>query len=159
MSNTTIPRNSSDPYDLNRFVQAQAPDHERALVELRVGRKRSHWMWYIFPQLVGLGMSATARRYGIRSLAEARAYLVHPVLGPRLVACSEALMGVQGRSAYDILGTPDDMKLHSCMTLFAQVAPPDSMFRRVLLRYFKGHEDAKTVALLGKSTIDTSEKK
>lgn len=155
MTDPTTSRNPSDPYDLNRFLQAQVSDHERALAELRAGRKRSHWMWYIFPQLVGLAMSATAQRYGIRSLAEARAYLAHPVLGPRLVACSEALMGVQGRSAYDILGTPDDMKLHSCMTLFAQVAPPDSVFRRVLLRYFKGHEDAKTLALLGKSTIDT----
>ena len=107
----------ADPHDLSRFVQAQAADYARALDEIRSGRKRSHWMWYIFPQFAGLGSSPTSRRYAIKSLAEAEAYLRHPVLGPRLRACAEAVLAVEGRSASEIFGTPDDMKLRSSATL------------------------------------------
>lgn len=137
-----------DPYDLNRFVQAQATDYEQALAEIRGGRKQSHWMWYIFPQLDGLGSSPMARRYAIRSVAEARAYLDHPVLGPRLVECAEAALGVDGRSALDVFGSPDDLKLRSCATLFALVSPAGSVFHRLLDSYFDGHGDARTHHLL-----------
>src|SRR5687768_13204126 len=99
--------NAQDPHDLNRFLEAQAGDYETALDEIRRGRKRSHWMWYIFPQLDGLGFSETARRYAIKSVAEAKAYLAHPILGPRLVACTEAALGVEGKSATQIFGSPD----------------------------------------------------
>jgi uncharacterized protein (DUF1810 family) len=138
-----------DPHDLDRFVQAQAGDHERALAEIRSGRKRSHWMWYVFPQLDGLGVSPTSRHYAIRSLAEARAYLSHPVLGPRLVECVEAALGVEGRSALEIFGSPDEMKLRSCATLFSCVSPPGSVFERLLDRYFGGRRDDRTLRLLG----------
>ena len=138
-----------DPHDLNRFVLAQADDYERALAEIRAGRKRSHWMWYIFPQVDGLGFSSMSRRYAIKSLAEARAYLDHPVLGPRLVECTEAALGVEGRSAYEIFGSPDDMKLRSSATLFAAVAPPDSVFARLLDKFYEGERDARTLQLLG----------
>ena len=141
--------NEPDPHDLDRFVQAQEGDHARALAEVRAGRKRSHWMWYIFPQLDGLGSSATARRYAIKNLAEARAYLGHPVLGPRLVECAEAALGVEGRSAFEIFGSPDDMKLRSCATLFACVSPAGSVFHRLLDRYYQGKSDDKTLQLLG----------
>jgi uncharacterized protein (DUF1810 family) len=114
---------TDDPHDLNRFVWAQESDYGRALAEIRSGRKRTHWMWYVFPQLDGLGFSETARRYAIRGLNEARAYLQHPVLGPRLVECTEAVLAVQGRSALEIFGTPDDLKLRSCVTLFAEFGP------------------------------------
>src|SRR5947208_7328407 len=110
-----------DPFDLQRFVEAQAGDHDRALAEVKSGRKRSHWMWYIFPQIDGLGFSSMSKQYAIKSLAEAEAYLRHPVLGPRLVEIAGAALGVEGRSALDIFGSPDDMKLRSCATLFAQV--------------------------------------
>jgi uncharacterized protein (DUF1810 family) len=142
-------RDAGDPYDLNRFVLAQRADYDEALIEIRRGRKTSHWMWYIFPQYVGLGFSATSRRYSIKSLAEAAAYLSHPSLGPRLEECAEAVLGVEGRSAYQIFGSPDDMKLRSCATLFARVSPPGSVFHRVLDKYFQGREDPKTLALLG----------
>jgi uncharacterized protein (DUF1810 family) len=138
-----------DPHDLNRFVRAQEHDYARALAEIRSGRKRTHWMWYIFPQLDGLGFSETARRYAIRGLDEARAYLGHPVLGPRLVECAEAVLAVQGRSAREIFGTLDDLKLRSCATLFAEVAPAGSVFQRVLELYFGGEADGRTLALLG----------
>ena len=108
---------TDDPHNLNRFLLAQEHDYARALAEIRSGRKRTHWMWYIFPQLDGLGFSETARRYAIRGLDEARAYLEHPVLGPRLVECAEAVLAVQGCSAQEIFGTPDDLKLRSCATL------------------------------------------
>ena len=138
----------ADPHELGRFVAAQADDYDRALAEVRAGRKRSHWMWYIFPQVGGLGSSSMARRYAIGSLDEARAYLAHPVLGPRLVAIAEAALGVAGRSALDIFGSPDDMKLRSSATLFALVAPPDSAFERLLDRYFGGERDGRTVELV-----------
>lgn len=140
---------SDDPHDLNRFVRAQEHDYARALAEIRSGRKRTHWMWFVFPQLDGLGFSETARRYAIRSLEEARVYLAHPVLGPRLVECAEAVLTVQGGSAREILGAPDDLKLRSCATLFAEVAPAGSVFRRVLEAYFGGEADGRTLALLG----------
>ena len=109
-----LPESNNDPYDLQRFVQAQRDDYAQALAEIRCGRKRSHWMWYIFPPLAGLGLSDMSQRYAIRSLAEADAYLSHPVLGPRLRECAEAVTGVEGRSAREIFGSPDDMKPRSC---------------------------------------------
>lgn len=139
---------SADPYDLNRFIEAQAGDYERALAEIRSGRKRSHWMWYIFPQIDGLGFSPTARRYSIKSRAEAEAYLRHPVLGPRLLACAEAALAVEGRSALEIFGSPDDLKLRSCATLFALVSPPGSVFERLLDRYYDGERDEATLRIL-----------
>ena len=122
----------NDPYDLSRFVRAQQDDYERALSEITNGQKRTHWMWYIFPQLDGLAFSPTAKRYAIKSVEEARAYLEHPILGPRLVNCAEAVVGVEGRSAAEIFGSPDDLKLKSCATLFSSVAPPGSVFDRLL---------------------------
>lgn len=140
---------ASDPHDLARFVSAQSRDYARALAEIRAGRKRSHWMWYVFPQYAGLGFSATTQRYAIKSLAEARAYLAHPILGPRLGECAEALLHIEGRSATEVLGSPDDLKLRSCATLFACVAPPGSPFERLLDRYFAGERDDRTLRLLG----------
>jgi uncharacterized protein (DUF1810 family) len=139
----------SDPHDLNRFIQAQHDDYSNALSEIRSGRKRSHWMWYIFPQYDGLGSSSASRRYAIKSIAEAKAYLSHPVLGPRLVECIEAVLGVEGRSASEIFGSLDDMKLKSCATLFAEVSPTGSVFERLLATYYGGERDAKTHSLLG----------
>lgn len=139
---------TGDLYDLNRFLQAQETDYERALSEIRNGRKRSHWMWYIFPQLDGLGFSQTSKRYSIKSIAEAKAYLNHPVLGPRLIECIEATLSIEGRSAYEIFGSPDDMKLKSCATLFAYVSSPGSVFDRLLDRFFQGDRDRKTLSLL-----------
>jgi uncharacterized protein (DUF1810 family) len=138
-----------DPYDLNRFVRAQEGDYERALSEVRAGRKRSHWTWYVFPQFDGLGSSPTSRRFAIKSVAEAQAYLSHPVLGPRLRECAEAALGVQGRSAHEIFGSPDDMKLKSCATLFALVSPAGSVFDRLLGKYFQGARDDRTLRLMG----------
>lgn len=140
----------SDPHNLMRFVQAQEDDYELALAEIRSGRKESHWMWYIFPQFDGLGFSAASKLYSIKSVAEARAYLGHPVLGPRLRECAEAALSVEGRSALEIFGSPDDMKLKSCATLFAQVSPDGSVFHQLLGKYFKGQQDEKTVRLLGR---------
>lgn len=137
-----------DPYDLERFVQTQQPIYEQVLSELKAGRKRSHWMWFIFPQLAGLGQSPTSRAYAVQSLAEAEAYLQHPVLGPRLIECAEAVLAVEGRSAREILGTPDDRKLRSCATLFALVSPPGSVFHRLLDKYFEGKPDDRTLQLL-----------
>jgi uncharacterized protein (DUF1810 family) len=137
-----------DPHDLDRFVVAQAGDYDQALGEIRSGRKRSHWMWYIFPQIEGLGFSPMSRRYSIKSLTEARAYLDHPLLGERLRECAEAVLGVEGRSVHAVFGSPDDMKFKSCATLFASVSPPDSVFARLLDKYFKGERDGKTLQLL-----------
>jgi len=141
-----------DPHDLERFVAAQADDYARALNELRVGRKRSHWMWYTFPQFDGLGESDTSRKYSIKSVAEARAYLDHPVLGPRLIECAQTVLGINGLSAHDIFGSPDDIKLASCATLFAHVAPAGSVFDQLLSRYFEGKRDALTHRLLDSAT-------
>jgi uncharacterized protein (DUF1810 family) len=149
MADAPEPSGAYDPHNLARFVEAQQDDYDQALAEIRSGRKRSHWMWYIFPQFEGLAFSATSRRYAIKSLAEAKAYLSHPVLGPRLAQCAEATLAVQGRSAFEIFGTPDDMKLHSCVTLFACVSPAGSVFHRLLDKYFQGQHDAQTLRLLG----------
>ena len=138
----------SDPYNLNRFVQAQEDDYDLALAEIRIGRKESHWMWYIFPQFDGLGFSSTTKRYSIKSVAEARAYLAHPVLGPRLRECAEAVLDVEGHTAFEIFGSPDDIKLRSCATLFDAVSPPGSVFERLLGRYFQGQPDGKTLRLI-----------
>ena len=139
----------SDPHDLQRFVRAQERDYEGALAEIRRGQKRTHWMWYVFPQLDGLAFSSTAKHYAIKSLDEARAYLDHPLLGPRLLECAEATLDVEGRSAREIFGSPDDLKLRSCATLFASVLPPGSVFERVLAKYYGGMRDDKTLHLLG----------
>jgi uncharacterized protein (DUF1810 family) len=140
-----------DPYDLNRFLEAQVDDFEPALAEIRRGRKESHWMWYIFPQFAGLGFSAISQRYAIKSRAEAEAYLAHPALGPRLRECVEAALAVEGRTAHQIFGSPDDMKLNSCATLFAAVSPEHSIFHRLLDKYYDGERDPKTLELLAKS--------
>ena len=152
MADGNEPGGAGDPHNLNRFVQAQEDDYEQALAEIRSGRKRSHWMWYIFPQIDGLGFSSTSRRYSIKSVAEAEAYLSHPVLGPRLVECAEAALRVEGRSAFEIFGSPDEMKLRSCATLFACVAPAGSVFDRLIDQYFQGQRDGKTLRLLGIAT-------
>jgi uncharacterized protein (DUF1810 family) len=138
----------SDPYALERFVRAQAADYDQALAEIRRGRKQSHWMWYVFPQFEGLGISETSRHYAVKSLAEARAFLTHPVLGPRLLECAEAVLGVDGRTATDIFGYPDNMKLQSCATLFASVSTADSVFHRLMEKYFDGEADARTLRLI-----------
>jgi len=138
---------SEDPYDLARFVAAQAEDYARALAELRAGQKRSHWMWYVFPQIDGLGQSAMSRRYSIKSVAEARAYLDHPVLGTRLRESFAAVNDIIGRSAHEIFGSPDDLKLRSCATLFDSVSRED-IFRQVLEKYFAAQRDEETLRLL-----------
>jgi len=144
--------NGNDPYDLDRFVQVQTHNFDIALVEIASGRKRSHWMWYIFPQFAGLGFSAMSQRYAIRSAAEAQAYLNHPILGPRLMQCCKALLAINGRSAHEIFGSPDDMKLQSCATLFASITPVDSVFAHVLKQYFSGQRDQKTLNMLNVAT-------
>jgi uncharacterized protein (DUF1810 family) len=141
---------AGDPYRLERFVAAQdaGATYPRALAELRAGRKASHWMWFIFPQVAGLGFSAMAQRYAVSGLAEARAYLGHPVLGPRLRECAGAVAAVDGSTAGRILGPVDAMKLRSCMTLFAAAAPGETVFGEVLTRYFDGEPDEATLARL-----------
>ena len=147
-----------DPFDLDRFVQAQNRDYDTALVELRNGRKHSHWMWYIFPQFEGLGSSAMSSRYAIKSVAEARAYLGHPVLGQRVRECAEAVLSISGGSAREIFGSPDDLKLRSSATLFAVVSPDGSVFHRILDRYFEGRQDAPTLELAGsRSALECDE--
>jgi len=140
--------NESDSFNLARFVVAQEGIFEAALAELRRGRKRSHWMWFIFPQIEGLGSSSTSKKYAIRSLDEARAYLKHPVLGPRLLGCCRAILSIQGRSASEIMGYPDDLKLKSSMTLFALADDSHPEFRQVIERYFQGESDRRTLELL-----------
>lgn len=137
-----------DPFDLQRFVDAQAGVYDTVLDELRAGRKRSHWMWFVFPQLRGLGSSPTAVRFAIASLDEARAYLDHEILGPRLRECARLVAGIDGRTADEIFGWPDDMKLRSSMTLFARAADDNGDFVAVLEKFYGGEEDAATVARL-----------
>ena len=149
---------TGDAPDLARFVAAQSGIYEHALAEIASGRKRSHWMWYVFPQLVGLGASATSRKYAISSLAEAEAYLRHELLGARLVACADAALAVEGRSAREIFGSPDDLKLRSSATLFAQVSPDGSVFHRLLEKYFGGEPDAATLRLLAASAASSARK-
>ena len=141
----------SMPFDFDRFVRAQDEVLAQVRRELGEGRKRTHWMWFVFPQLEGLGHSAMARRYAIDSLAEARAYLEHPVLGPRLVECTGLVNAVEGRSIRDILGPPDDLKFRSSMTLFSAARPGASAFREALDRYFDGKPDPQTVRMVGQS--------
>jgi uncharacterized protein (DUF1810 family) len=141
-----------DPFGLQRFVDAQEDDYDRALREIRNGRKQSHWMWYIFPQFAGLGMSPTSQLYAIGSLAEASAYLAHPVLGPRLVECADAALAHRDRGALEVFGSPDDMKLRSSATLFAAVSPAGSAFHRIVDQYFGGDPDERTLALIAKSS-------
>lgn len=145
---------ANDPFHLERFVEAQERDYARALEEIRSGRKRSHWMWYVFPQYKGLGFSPTSRYYAINSLQEARAYLAHPILGPRLRRIARALLELEGQSAHAIFGHPDDLKLHSSLTLFAAVSPPGSIFEQLLDKYFDGQPDENTLRL-----IDREDKK
>ena len=134
-----------DPYRLQRFVEAQDPLIDRVRAELRRGRKSSHWMWFVFPQISGLGSSPTAREYAISSLDEARAYLAHPVLGPRLLEAAELVVAVEGRSAAEVFGSPDDLKLRSSMTLFTRAAPDVPVFAEVLERFFGGTPDPRTL--------------
>jgi uncharacterized protein (DUF1810 family) len=142
-----------DPYDLERFVAAQdaRATYATAVAELRAGRKASHWMWFVFPQIAGLGVTEMSRRYAISSLAEARLYLAHPILGERLEECARILTELDGRSAQDVLGPVDAMKLRSSMTLFARAAPESQLFREVLDRYFDGVADEATDARLGRT--------
>ena len=135
-------------YSLERFVEAQEGVYERALAEIRTGRKESHWMWFVFPQFDGLGFSETSKLYAVKSVDEATAYLAHPVLGPRLMECAEAVLAIENRAAADIFGSPDDMKLRSSATLFAHVSPPGSPFHRILTRYFQGLGDDRTTRLI-----------
>ena len=137
-----------DPYDLNRFADAQQGVYEHAIAELRAGRKQSHWMWFIFPQFTGLGLSPTSQRYAIKSLDEARAYLDHPILGPRLMECAETVLALSTDSAADVFGYPDDLKLKSSATLFAVVSPPASVFERLLQKFFNGNRCELTLDLV-----------
>jgi uncharacterized protein (DUF1810 family) len=138
----------SDPYDLQRFVDAQVSVIDDVRAELAAGRKRTHWMWFVFPQIAGLGHSAMAQHYAISSRDEARAFLAHPVLGTRLVELTRIVNGVQGRSVSDIFGYPDDMKFHSSMTLFAHTADDADVFNEALRRYFEGRADEATLSRL-----------
>lgn len=140
---------TDDPFDLNRFVEAQEPVYEQVCAELRAGRKQGHWMWFIFPQLRGLGHSPTAQYFAIRSRAEAEGYLRHPVLGARLRECTSLVNAVKGRGVGEIFGFPDDLKFRSSMTLFAEVAPEVAVFRQALEKYFEGLPDQRTMELLG----------
>jgi len=140
--------NAADRYDLQRFVDAQEHVYETVLDELRSGRKRSHWIWFVFPQLRGLGHSPTAVHFGISSLDEARAYLAHPVLGPRLRECARLVARIDSRSADEIFGWPDNLKVLSSMTLFARATDDDSEFRAVLEKFYTGEDDPATVERL-----------
>ncbi|MDA9401951.1 DUF1810 domain-containing protein [Bradyrhizobium sp. CCBAU 45389] len=139
----------TDPFDLERFVQAQNPVFRDVQGELARGRKQSHWMWFVFPQVAGLGFSAMSQRYAIGSRAEAVAYLAHPVLGPRLIACTRLVLAVEGRTINAILGAPDDAKFRSSMTLFGAVSD-EPVFDQALARYFTGERDGATLAILAK---------
>lgn len=139
-----------DPYNIDRFLTAQneGGTYDQALAELQGGSKRGHWMWFVFPQIAGLGQSATSRRYAISSLDEARAYLRHPVLGPRLIECADAVAGLKNRTAGQIFGGIDAQKLHSSGTLFLRAAPGEPVFKQILYQYFEGQPDAATDELL-----------
>lgn len=149
------PATAGDPWNLQRFLDAQAGVYDVALDELHAGQKRSHWMWFIFPQLTGLGRSETSRFFGISGLEEARAYLAHPVLGPRLVACCRAAVDA-GVDAESLVGFPDCLKLRSCATLFAAVSPPGSPFHVLLERLYAGRPDPETLRLLGLTAAPAS---
>jgi uncharacterized protein (DUF1810 family) len=136
----------ADPFDLERFVDAQAPVYDAVRRELKAGRKQSHWMWFIFPQIAGLGQSPISIRFAIGSLNEAKAYLAHPVLGPRLKECARLTLDAEGKTARDIFGPIDEMKFRSSMTLFARAAPDEDVFRRCIDKYFAGGADPATLA-------------
>ena len=138
-------------YDLSRFLEAQKNAYDTALREIRAGWKRSHWMWYIFPQIQGLGYSAMAQHYAIRDLGEAREYLQHPVLGPRLIEISEALLSLDESDPRRVMGSPDDLKLRSCMTLFQCAAPDQPVFGKVLDKFYGGQPDGRTLEILSRS--------
>ncbi len=140
----------SKEYNIERFIDAQQRDYATALSEIKNGRKRSHWMWYIFPQIQGLGFSETSRYYGIKNIEEAEAYLMNPVLGKRLIEISQELLTLADTNANKIFGSPDDMKLKSSMTLFASVPNSNPVFQQVLDKYFRGAKDEKTLQLIGK---------
>jgi uncharacterized protein (DUF1810 family) len=135
-------------HNLNRFIEAQNRDYPQALAEMRNGRKRSHWIWYIFPQIHGLGFSSTSEYYAIRSLDEAKDYLQHPVLGSRLIEITKAVLAHNGKTANQIMGSPDDLKLKSCMTLFNLLENTNPVFQEVLDNYFNGMQDQKTIAIV-----------
>jgi uncharacterized protein (DUF1810 family) len=143
--------NGADQFDLQRFVDAQDPAYDTVLAELRGGAKRSHWIWFVFPQLRGLGRSPTAAHYGIASLDEARAYLAHDVLGPRLAECTRLVLAIDGRSVEDIFGWPDNLKVRSSMTLFAHATDDNADFRGVLDKFYGGEEDPATVERLSQA--------
>lgn len=138
----------SDPNNLERFVKAQMDCFLRVLAELQAGKKRSHWMWFIFPQIAGLGFSSTSRLYAIKDRSEAEAYLAHPVLGPRLIECCEAILALDGISALQLMGWPDNLKLKSSMTLFALASPSSDVFQRVLSKFYDGQPDDRTISLV-----------
>jgi uncharacterized protein (DUF1810 family) len=141
-----------DPYNLNRFLHAQESSYARALAEIKGGRKQSHWMWYIFPQIDGLGVSPTARQFAIKGIEEARAYLAHPVLGPRLLECAAAVVALETEPIEEIFGYPDYLKLRSSATLFGAALPPGSVFDRLIEKYYDGKPDEKTLQLARRTT-------
>ncbi len=140
-----------DPFDLERFVAAQDPVFDTIVEELARGRKESHWMWFVFPQIAGLGTSPLSRQFAIASLDEAEAYLAHPLLGPRLRRCTALVLATEGRSVSEIFFSPDDLKFHSSMTLFARASPEDPLFLEALAHFFRGEEDPQTLVRLGAS--------
>ncbi|MBM4128184.1 MAG: DUF1810 domain-containing protein [Nitrospira sp.] len=142
----------TDAYNLHRFLTAQAPTYDSVLAELRAGRKSSHWMWFIFPQLTGLGHSAMAQQFAITSLDEANAYLQHPILGQRLRECTQLVLNVNGRSAEEIFGYPDHLKFRSCMTLFLTAATDNTLFKNVLVKYFDSQPDQMTLDILAQQS-------
>ena len=137
-----------DDYNLERFIDAQRSDYSVALSEIKRGRKQSHWMWYIFPQIQGLGFSSTSKYYSIKNIDEAEAYLIHPVLGSRLIEICHALLALETKDAHKIFGSPDDVKLKSSMTLFSEVPGADKVFQSVLQNFFNGTKDGKTLQLI-----------
>lgn len=149
MSTPTNHIDAEDPFGLSRFVGAQENVYQQVLTELEQGRKQTHWIWYIFPQIEGLGHSSMAEKYAIKSLEEARAYLRHPVLGARLTECTEKVIAIDGKSVADIFAYPDDLKFRSSMTLFSCIAGSESVFFAALEKYFHGEKDTRTLALLG----------
>jgi uncharacterized protein (DUF1810 family) len=143
----------SDTYNLHRFLDAQAPTYDSVLAELRAGRKSSHWIWFIFPQIAGIGHSGMAQKFAIGSLDEAKTYLQHPILGPRLRACAQLVLDVNGRNAEEIFSYPDNLKFRSCMTLFLTAATDNTLFNNALLKYFDGKPDQSTLDILAQQSF------
>ncbi len=148
MTNRNSINSTDDPFDLDRFLKAQEADYQRALAEIRRGQKESHWMWYIFPQFHGLGESGISKHYSIKSIKEAEEYLRHPILGPRLLESIQATLEVANKTANEIFGSPDDLKLRSCATLFAYISPAESVFDQLIEQHFRGVKDKRTLDLL-----------